>query len=73
MNLGEAPLAHSREVPLVARREDLDERRVVGADAVAGGAEALDVEAGDRARQAIVLEQHVVDQVAQPGVVRGTA
>ena len=43
----------------------LDERRVVSAEAAAGGGEALHVEAGDGARQAIVLEEQVVDQVAQ--------
>ena len=43
----------------------LDERRVVSAEAAAGGGEALHVEAGDGARQAIILEEQVVDQVAQ--------
>jgi len=58
-------LAHAREVPLVARREHLDERRVVSAEAAAGGGQALQIEAGDGARQAIVLEEQIVDQVAQ--------
>ena len=43
----------------------LDERRVVSAEAAAGGGQALHVEAGDGARQAIVLEEQIVDQVAQ--------
>ena len=43
----------------------LDERRVVSAEAAAGGGEALHVEAGDGARQAIILEEQIVDQVAQ--------
>ena len=50
---------------LLSGRTRLDERRVVGTDATAGDAQALDIETGDGAREAVVLKEQVVDHVAE--------